>query len=184
MSLARSYAQALLETAQEKKLPAAELDQLERELECAAGLLVSSRDLRLALTGPTTTSKEKADLLAALASKAGYSKLVSNFLHLLARKERVGQLGAIHEAFGAARLEAEGGVMGRVVSAESLAAADLDELCQSFTKKLGRKVSFRASTDPELLAGLKVTVNGVTYDGSLRSQLNRLRDRFVAGASI
>lgn len=182
MSLARSYARALLEAAQDQKVSAQELDAMEGQLEEMVRLLESSRELRLALTGPATSGKEKADLVTTLGGKAGFSKLFIAFLALLSRKERVAQLPSIREAFASARLESEGGVLGHVTSADPVEPSDLAALAESFTRKLGKKVAFRASTDPELLAGLKVTVSGVTYDGTLRAQLQRLGDRFVAGA--
>jgi F0F1-type ATP synthase delta subunit len=59
--------------------------------------------------------------------------------------------------------------------------ADVKNLAKAFSEKLGKRVAFQSSTEPALLAGLKVTVNGVTYDGTLRSQIQKLRDYFVAG---
>ena len=54
---------------------------------------------------------------------------------------------------------------------------DVEALAKAFGKKLNKRVAFHVSTDPSLLAGMKVTVNGVTYDGTLRSQLQKLRDQ-------
>jgi F-type H+-transporting ATPase subunit delta len=88
----------------------------------------------------------------------------------------------ITHAFNEVRLEAEGGILGRVVSADPMAANDLEDLSKAYSQKLGKRVAFSASVDPNLLAGIKVTVNGVTYDGTLRSQLQRLRDQLVLGA--
>jgi F0F1-type ATP synthase delta subunit len=48
---------------------------------------------------------------------------------------------------------------------------------------LGRKVAFRVSTDPSLLAGVRVTVSGVTYDGTLKAQLEQLKDK-ISMASV
>jgi hypothetical protein len=49
-------------------------------------------------------------------------------------------------------------------------------LSVAFGARIGRKVSFETHEDPSLLAGVKVTVGGVTYDGTMRSQLSRLRE--------
>ena len=59
---------------------------------------------------------------------------------------------------------------------DPLKDSDVQGLAQAYEKKLGKRVEFQVSVDPGLLAGLKVTVNGVTYDGTLRSQLDRLKE--------
>jgi F-type H+-transporting ATPase subunit delta len=89
--------------------------------------------------------------------------------------------GEIRNAYRSVRLEAEGGVSGRLVSADPLSESDIKGLADAFQRKLGKPVAFRVSTDPSLLAGMKVIVNGVTYDGTLKSQLQQLRDLVVAG---
>jgi F-type H+-transporting ATPase subunit delta len=181
MSVAKSYARALFEAAADGKTSAAELDAIERQLEEVVRVVDTSKDARVALMSPATATREKVALITELAKRGQFSKLVSNFIVLLARKERLALIREIQEAFGAVRLEAEGGLLGRVVSADPMGAADLEGLSKAFTRKLGRRVAFRASTDPALLAGVKVTVSGVTYDGTLRTQLQRLRDRLVYG---
>jgi F-type H+-transporting ATPase subunit delta len=179
MSLGKSYARALYEASK----GAGNADQVEKDMESFVGLLNQSQDLKKTLLGPVVTAKEKSGVLTAIASKAGYSKGFQNFLSLLAAKERLPAIFEIHDAFSGVRLEAEGGVAGRLVSAEPLSDADAQGLAQAFSKKIGKKVEFRVSTDPSLLAGMKVTVNGVTYDGSLKSQLQQLRDKVMSGYS-
>jgi F-type H+-transporting ATPase subunit delta len=182
MSVAKAYASALYEAGMDAKLPASELDRIEAQLEELDKLLDSSREARLALLSPVVSAKEKAAFVTALGQKAGYSPMVVSFLSLLARKERFAVFSEAREAFRAARLEAEGGILGTLVSADPIEPADVDGLAAAFKQKLGKKVAFRTSTDPALLAGVKVTVSGVTYDGTLRSQLQRLSDRLVYGA--
>lgn len=184
MSLSRSYAQALYLAAQDRQVTGAALDQLVAQLEAAVVCFQSSPELDRALTSPLTSAKEKGAIVSAISKKEGYSPLLCDFLALVARKQRVASLSEISLAFAEARLAAEGGVMGTVVSADAVAPADVEELSAAYAKKLGRKVSFRTQVDPELLAGLKVTVQGVTYDGTLRSQLQRLREKLLAGASL
>ena len=181
MSLAKSYARALFEAAQDARLPASDMDLIESQLGQVVELMDTSKELRTALVSPALPAKQKAEVVEAVAKKGAFHPLVASFLGLIARKERFAELEAMVDSLTGVRLASEGGVLGHVVSADPMEAADLSALAASFTKKLGRRVAFRASTDPDLLAGLKVTVNGVTYDGTLRSQLHRLRDQLVVG---
>ena len=152
---------------------------MEDQMGQLVALLDKSKELRTALLSPVVSSKEKVSFVQALAQKAQLAPGLANFLSLLAKKQRFVILPEIREAFRAVRLHAEGGILGHLVSADPLDAKDIEDLSRAFSQKLGRKVAFQSATDSTLLAGMKMTVNGVTYDGSLRSQLQRLRDRLV-----
>jgi len=181
MSVSRSYARALLEAAADYGLKATDLDKIESELNTFSATMAGSKDLHTALTSPIVSKGDKAAIADSVAAKMGFSKLTTQFLTMVARKGRGPAIEEIAETFTAVRLESEGATLGTVVSADALKKEDLEELATSFTRKLGKKVVFKAAVDPNLLAGLKVTVSGITYDGSLRSQLQTLRDRLVYG---
>ena len=183
MSLATSYAKALYLAAKEAQGTSENLDQVNQELSSFAAVLDGSKEASDVLFGPVVTAKDKTAIINAIAQKAGYSKLVNQFLVLLADKGRLQYFHEVRKAFNEVRLTAEGGVSGQVVSAEAISEADVKSLAASFGRKLGKRVEFQVSTDPSLLAGMKVTVSGVTYDGTLRSQLQQLRDRLLTGAS-
>jgi F-type H+-transporting ATPase subunit delta len=183
MSVGRSYAKALLETATDYGMKAADLDKIETELETFASAMGGSSELTMALTSPVISSEDKVAVAEAIAAKMGLSRLTSQFLAMLSRKGRGAAIEEIADTFVSVRLESEGATLGMVVSADPLKKEDLEGLATAFTRKLGKKVVFKSSVEPSLLAGLKVTVNGITYDGSLRSQLQQLRDRLVYGKS-
>jgi F-type H+-transporting ATPase subunit delta len=176
MSVARTYASALLGV-----LPrdAAALDQAEGQLSAFAALLAERADVRAVLSGPLTSTQEKAALVSALASRLGCSQLVTRFLEVCAQKGRLAWASEILAAFRAVRVEAEGGVLGALESADPLSDADVADLSRAFTQVLGKKVFLAAKVNPGLLAGLRVTVMGTTYDGSLQSQLARLKKKMV-----
>lgn len=181
MSVANSYARALYEAAKESKISGDQLIQIENQLDQIVNVLNQSHEARVALLAPLTTASEKKNLINEFSKLLKLSPVVTQFLALLARKGRLNLLSEMREAFGAVRLTMEGGVPGTLVSAEPMNESDVNSLATAFGKKLGKKVTFRVSADSSLLAGMKVTVNGVTYDGTLRSQLLKLRDYFVAG---
>jgi len=184
MSVATAYAKALFESARDAKLPADELDKMDAQMGDLLAMFDSSKEIQVALLAPVTPASAKAEVVRKIVDKAGLAKLLGQFLILLARKDRLGLLKQIRAEFKTVRLEAEGGMLGTLVSADPLNTADIDGLAKAFTQKLGKRVAFQTSTDANLLAGMKVTVNGVTYDGSLRAQLNRLRDRLTQGPTL
>ena len=180
MSVAKSYANALFQAVHEVKELAHDLGQVEDQLDTFLALLDSSAELKVALLSPVTHTQEKVQLVDTFAKRLEFSPLVHQFISLLAKKGRLTLLKKIRDVFDEVRIQEEGGVLGRLVAAEPMEEKDIGILAKAFSQKFGKKVAFRVSTDPSLLAGMRVTVNGVTYDGTLRSQLQKLRDRFVA----
>ncbi len=181
MSVANSYAKALYEAVQERGLSAEDTQQIEAQMDLFQSMMENSKDAQVALYGPLTTAREKIEVIQEFAKKLELSQLLSEFLVLLTKKKRLSILSRIKDSFGSIRLTLDGGVAGKLVAAEPMSDVDIGTLVKVFSHKFGKKVTFRVSTDPSLLAGMKVTVNGVTYDGTLRSQLLKLRDSFVAG---
>jgi F-type H+-transporting ATPase subunit delta len=177
MSVAKAYARALFETATGAKSSSQEIQGLEDELGSLLTAIESSKEARIALFAPLVSAKEKGALVENISKKAKVSPLMARFLALLAKKGRLSLLSEIHKAFALVRVESEGGIIGTVVAADPVGTGDVESLAKAFGKKLNKRVSFQVSTDPSLLAGMKVTVNGVTYDGTLRSQLQKLRDQ-------
>ncbi len=180
MSVANSYAKALYQTVAQTAT-ADDLNHIENQFKQILGLLEQSKEVKAALFSPLTNIREKTSLADSIGTKMEFHPGFSRFLSLLAKKGRMSLLPQIHQAFVSVRLAQEGGISGNLVSAEPLSDADVETLAKAFSQKLGKKVAFQVSTDSSLLAGIKVTVNGTTFDGTLRSQLQKLRDRFVTG---
>lgn len=187
MSVARSYAKALYINMIESESPEAPLifsNELEKQMEVFLGVLRSSRELMVALLSPLTTTKEKFAILGGMVTKLSISKTLERFLTLLIQKNRLGLLKEIRESFAIVSIQSAGGILGELTSAEGMEQNDIDTLVKSFSKKLSKQVFFKTIVDPKLIAGLRVTVNGITYDGSLRNQLNQLRSQFTLGTAI
>ena len=187
MSVAHSYANALYQFVKET-LPKGELDaradEIQDQMDHLINVMNVSREARIALEGPLTNTREKVSLVTKIAEKIQASQPLQRFLILLATKGRLGILSEIRDEFSSVRLTARGGLRGHVVSAEPMTNEDLAGLARSFTKKLGKPVAFIANTDASLLAGVKVTVSGVTYDGTLRAQLDQLRNRLALSGAV
>jgi ATP synthase F1 delta subunit len=124
--------------------------------------------------GPVGSKGEKESVLQAVASKLGVSAIANRFLALLVRKGRLELLSSLPSELVSIRVEAAGGVLGTVETAEELDGAAYEEISRAFSRKLGKSITLVPRVDADLLAGLRVTVQGVTYDGTLRGQLSRL----------
>jgi F-type H+-transporting ATPase subunit delta len=178
VSLQVVYAKALLGSIEGGK---ANPLQIKTELTAMRELLETSRDLRAALMSPSTSIKEKQSIISEISKKSGWSESFRHFLLLLAKKNRLSLSWDLEAAFDRVRIEAAGGILAELVSSSPVSTAELESLSKAFSEKFGKKtVEFRVSIDPAMIAGLRITINGVTYDGSLRAQVGALRRRLLA----
>lgn len=73
-----------------------------------------------------------------------------------------------------------GAVRVEVASANSLSEADTHRLQEVLSPLLNKSVKLETSVDPSLIGGAMVRFGDHLIDGSLRGQLSKLRERFVA----
>jgi F-type H+-transporting ATPase subunit delta len=67
-----------------------------------------------------------------------------------------------------------------VTSARELSAAEKKDLTGALERRTGKKIEARFQEDSTLLGGAVVRLGSTIYDGSVREQLNRLRERLEA----
>lgn len=179
MSVVSNYARALanvqISTGGENGQRSKSFSLMIQEVENVDNILRSSRELQVALGTPVTTQKEKAGIADEVCGKAKAGPLVQKFVLLLCRTGRIRYLNDILGALKKIQIESEGGTLGQVITADHLSADEVAELEKTFSKKVGKKVAFSVREDSSLLAGLKVSVNGRTYDSSLQGQLDSLK---------
>jgi F-type H+-transporting ATPase subunit delta len=66
-----------------------------------------------------------------------------------------------------------------VVSATPLGAGDLDRVRRSLERRTKKKVMLEAEVDPSLIGGLIARVGDLVLDGSVRTQLDTLREKLL-----
>jgi F-type H+-transporting ATPase subunit delta len=68
----------------------------------------------------------------------------------------------------------------RVTSAQRLSDAEKNQLTAALERRTGKKIEAQFQEDRSLLGGAVVQVGSTIYDGSVREQLNRLREQLEA----
>jgi F-type H+-transporting ATPase subunit delta len=175
-SLARRYARALLDIGVAKN----SFEQLGQEMDDLAATYSGSRDLSEALTNPVFPMARRRAVLEAVLEKAGASPVTKNFTLLLLDRERVPYLPAIARELRIMVDERAGRLRGQVTSARPLSEAHVAGVQAALEKASGKKVILEKKEDPALLAGVVAKVGDVVYDGSVRTQLEQMRERFLA----
>src|SRR5688572_22891042 len=176
-SLARRYARAILDIGVAKGV----YEQLGKDIDDLAAIYTGSRDLSEALTNPVFPMSRRRSVLEALLERLRVSPITRNFVLLLLDRERIPYLPAIARELRAMVDERAGRVRAVVTSARPLSADQLGGIQAALEKASGKKVILEKREDPELLGGIIAKVGDVAYDGSIRTQLEMMRERFLAG---
>jgi F-type H+-transporting ATPase subunit delta len=175
-AVARRYARALFELAEEQNT----VDAVGEALAAIAGFVADERVARV-LTGPVPRD-EKERLLRALAENVAAPPALRDLLLLLSERDRLTHLGAIRTVFDRLVDRQRGRVRAAVRSAVPLPTDLLQQVTRVFGDLTRKDVLPDVTVDPELLAGIIVEVEGRVYDGSLRTQLAKLRQQKASGS--
>jgi len=173
-AVARRYARALFDLAREKGL----VDQVDREVGMVVSIAEANPHFNAVLGDVLIAPEVKRDLFEKLFS-GKVSTLVMNFLLVVVVKRREGFLPHIYRAYLDLANEARGIVEVEVRSAIPLPEETVERLTQKLTAHLGKSVKFQTQVAPEIIGGLVVRVGDELMDGSVKTRLQRMRDRLV-----
>ncbi|MGD9819734.1 MAG: ATP synthase F1 subunit delta [Desulfomonilaceae bacterium] len=171
-TLAKRYAKALVEIALGKD----KLDKYGADLSGFTHLIESSRDLREVLVSPVFTKEDKKKIAGDVLSKMTADPMVVNFVKVLIDRKRIDQLQGINAAFADKVDEIRGITRGEIISAEPLTDEDMNQVTEALSKLSGKKVLLQAKVDDFLIGGLYAKVGDMVFDGTIRTQLNQLKE--------
>lgn len=170
-SVSRRYARALLSVGEEDgrwDAYAAEIDRV------SAAFLVSS-ELRELWLNPAIARESRLAAVDALAKSWSLSAPVANLVRLVVERSRAAELEAIARSYRDLVDEKAGRARAVVTSAAALPADVTQRVGATLAAITGRKIVLETKIDPTLLGGLTTQVGSTLFDGSLRTQLERLR---------
>jgi F-type H+-transporting ATPase subunit delta len=173
------YARAFAEVVEGQKLDAA---RTVSELTEVAALVRSSSDLRNVLQNPAVNHEQKLSLLDAIMKRIGGGKLLRNFVAVLIDHKRIGQISEIAEEFRKELDQRMGIADARISSARELTVAEKKSLEQRLSAVTGKTVRASYSEDSSLLGGAVVRIGSTIYDGSVRGQLQRMKEEISGNA--
>jgi F-type H+-transporting ATPase subunit delta len=107
------------------------------------------------------------------------SKAVADFLNVLARRDRLGSLRAIHLELHRQHDNVRGVVPVQVTTASELSPIVAERLKQSLRKLVDGEPRLDTQVDPDLIGGAVVRVGDTVYDGSVARQLEHLRLQMI-----
>lgn len=174
--LSRRYAKAIFELAVENKSE----EEIGQEIDRFLAALMAS-PLEQVLNHRGIALKNRRAILVETGKALRLSQLVVSFLCLLLERGRLRFLPSIAERYRRMLNEMKGRVQARAISAAPVEESVLERLRRVLKTVSGKEVILEHRIDPELIGGLVVEMEGRVYDGSVRTQLERVRERMERG---
>ncbi len=175
---ASRYARALLDVAIAQSDPS----RVEGDLSTLSTLLTEHPELPQALTNPRIPVAARSSLIGALTERAGVDSIVARLLVLLVERGRFELFPDIVDVYGERLLAHRRIVRAHVTSATPLAPEHQDALRQGLSRVTGKDVQIEVDTDPALIGGIVARIGSTVYDGSVRTQLQKVRQQLVERA--
>jgi len=170
-AVAERYAAALASVTIERKRDA------KGDLSAFMEVFFSSAELRNALESPAVSPEIKERVIREITEKMGIDETVRNFIYLIVAHRRTEMFREILVALEQQLNMRMGIAEAEVSSAKELSDAEKKQLTAVIEQRTGKKIKAQYREDKALLGGVVVRVGSTIYDGSVREQLNRLREQ-------
>lgn len=171
-NISKRYARAFFEIAAEEK----QLERYYNELNQFALIIAQNKTLGEFLANPVFEQESKKGVVENIIGKLKLSGMTVNFLKLLVDKKRIDVLSDIVFFYRQFMDESLKKVRVNLKTAFPLSNEMQDYITSNLEKVTGRKVEVSVEKDPGLLGGIVIGVGDTLYDGSIKNQLNNMRN--------
>ena len=169
-ALARRYAKALFELAQEKKV----LEKVEKDLTALKGLLTTSDDVKKVIGRPILSRENQTEFMDRLLQKAKAEKVTQNFVALLAKNRRLTIALDIINAFFEKLRQYRGEKMATITTATPLDKNQVQTIESSLSKTLDQKIIAENKVNADMLGGVTIQIGSKMLDNSLSGKIDKL----------
>lgn len=174
---ATRYAKALFDVA---LLEQADLVRIDRDLRALADVWTAHGAALQAITRHGVPEAARRGAAEAIARALGVSPQVGRLAVMLAVSRKLTLLPETAAAFRRRLQDHQQVVSARVASAAPLDPAAADALARGLSEVTGKTVDLSLAVDPDLLGGIVATIGSTVYDGSVRTQLKKLKAALTA----
>lgn len=174
--LSRRYAKALFELALEERREDEVGQEIDRFLTAYSG-----SSLLAVLNNPAFPLGSRKNIIVEVSRGLQLSPLAVHFLSLLLERDRLSYLPSVASRYRRLLDEKKGRVEAVVVAPDPLAAATLARMREALGKVSGKEVVLQQESDPRLIGGVVIQLEGKVYDGSVRAQIEKMRARTERG---
>ena len=173
------YARALLDVAIKE---GADLGRIEQDLAGFVDLFDRYPDLARVMLNPAVPVPRKEAAAADLSARAQVLPVVGKLIQLLAGRDRLVLLPDLLAAYQERLLDHHKVVRAEITTAGELSADHTQAIERGLARLTGRTVTLATKVDPSIIGGLVARIGSTVYDGSITTQLQKMKQRLVLGA--
>ena len=166
--VAYPYAQALFNSAKHTGTASAWLNTLAN-----LQLIVATPEFSKILNNPQFDSSQLIAMMQSVLQEQATTEVI-NLLQLLAANKRLATLGEIYQIFQQLVANDQQRADAVIESAYEMSQSEISDFEKLLSKKFGLSVTATVIVNPELLGGIKVTLNDKVIDASVQGRLNNL----------
>jgi len=163
----------------EDQLERGEELQVQRELAAWERMISENSALLEAFSNPTVAYEQKGSVLNELIARTKVRPTTANFLRTLLKNQRLAELPQVNANLAEALDKRAGVVSAEITSARPVADDTRALLAEKLGLLTGKKARLTYETDESLLGGIVTRIGSTIYDGSVRNQLQRLREELA-----
>lgn len=171
--VASRYAKSLIDLAEERGT----LEEVRQDMQLFSKTANETRDFRLLLKNPIVKSDKKLSILKAIFD-GKISDLTSKFFQIITQKNREAILESVAAEFETQYNLRKGIQIASVTTAVPLTEDLRNEFSQMVARKTGKTIQLEEKIDPSLIGGFVLTIGDTQVDDSIKSSLQRLRNKF------
>jgi F-type H+-transporting ATPase subunit delta len=176
-SVVNTYARAFADVVMSNHLdPARTLAETQQ----IAALVKENKVLREVWDNPSIPAGQKRGVLDGIVQRAGMQRPVRNFIAVLIDKGRIRFLAEIVAQFAQELNQRLGFAEAEVTSARELGADERTALEADLARVTGKKIRACYEHDRSILGGAIARVGSTVYDGSVKGQLERIRQQLIS----
>jgi F-type H+-transporting ATPase subunit delta len=171
------YARALFDVAIKER---ADVEKVQSDLQQFVDLFAQHPSLAHTLGNPAIPASKKKAVAQALIERAGgLSPMVAKLMLLLAERDRLALLPDLARIYGERVMDHLNVIRAEVTTAVELAPDRLLALENGLQQATGRKVVLESKVDPSIIGGVITRLGSTVYDGSVTTQLQKLKQSLV-----
>lgn len=170
--IASRYAEALFQVGEESN----STEKLYNELKAVVDIIKDNKEFANILKSPIVSKEDKKDLILNVFGSQ-IDKEMSNFMKVLADKDRLSLIASIQEAFKALLNDKNNILEGVAITAVPMKEEEVKGLQAKLSAKYNKTVILKNEMDESVLGGVLVRLGNEEIDGTVKNRLDKMKEQ-------